>query len=106
MRTGRTASGLLTRRPRAGAAAPWLLFALSAFLLCIALAVTVSQLGSAKQELQTAADAAALAGVQAFVDDDLLGPDPAPLPRQMDATRAEAVRYAGENQVLGQRVHL
>jgi len=88
------------RRP--GAVVVWLPFALLALLLAFALAVNFTGLWTIRAEMQAAADAAALAGADALVGDDLLRGDASAMPGLLQASSAEAIRYAANNLVQGQ----
>src|SRR5947209_1436027 len=85
------------RRP--GAAVVWLPLALLALLAIFALAINVGRLWTIRTEMQVAADAAALAGTDALVGDDLLRGDSGPLPGLLKASSAEAIHYAAQNLV-------
>lgn len=86
---------------RHGGATLFLLLGLGFFLSLLALAVEGANLWSARQEAQTCADAAALAGVQALADDLLLTPNPeAGLVLRERAAKA-AQRVAELNPICG-----
>jgi len=80
----------------------WLPFVLVALLGAFALAVNWARLWTIRAEMQNAADAAALAGANALVGDDLLRGDPSALPGLLQAASAEAIHYGGNNLVEGQ----
>lgn len=71
----------------------------------IALVIDRAWIDNAQVELQTAAEAAALAGAGALVDDDLLR-SKADTQRRIDKARDEAVRIGAENRVAGERLVL
>jgi hypothetical protein len=89
-------------RRRAGAVVAWLPLALLFVLLAFALAINVVRLWSIQEQLQVAADAAALAGADTLVGDDLLRGNSGPLPTLLQTASAQAIQYAASNLVQGQ----
>jgi hypothetical protein len=85
---------------------PLLLAVLALLISLAALTIDGAHLWSARQELQAAADAAALAAVQSLAHDDLLCPKPQSMARQAAYARAEAQRLAQLNYCAGQPVEL
>lgn len=91
---------------RRGGLTPLLLAVLALLISLAALTIDGAHLWSARQELQAAADAAALAAVQNLAHDDLLCPKPQSMARQAACARAEAQRLALLNYCAGQPVEL
>src|SRR4051794_27815142 len=92
---------MLRSSRRRGSLTPFLLVAFTVLLALFALAVNHARLWTVRAELQTAADAAALAAVQVLVDDDLLRGNPQYLPALLDRSRAAAQQFAQLNGVDG-----
>lgn len=92
--------------PRRGGLLPLLLASLALLISVAALTIDGAHLWLARQELQAAADAAALAAVQNLAHDDLLCPKPQVMVRQAAYARAEAQRLALLNYCAGQPVQL
>ncbi len=91
-----------TRHTRSGTIVAWLPLVLLALLGIIALAINYTRLWTIRVEMQSAADAAALAGADTLVGDDLLRGDPSALPALIQAASAQAIKYAASNLVQGQ----
>jgi Putative Flp pilus-assembly TadE/G-like len=87
---------------RRGAVVFWLPLTMLTLLAALALAVNYARLWTIRAELQAAADAAALAGAETLVGDDLLRGDPKALPALLQRASAEAILFAGKNLVQGQ----
>jgi hypothetical protein len=86
-----------------------MLFVLLAFgvlLAALVLAVDLSHLWEVRVSQENASDAAALAAVQALVEDHLLTGDPAATIAAFQQARGEASRYAAANPVLGEPLPL
>jgi hypothetical protein len=90
------------RTGRRGAIVVWLPLALLASLGIIALAINYTRLWTIRVEMQSAADAAALACADTLVGDDLLRGTPSALPHLIQTASAQAIQYAANNAVLGQ----
>jgi hypothetical protein len=88
-------------RRREGSLSPFLLVALVALLALLALAFNFLSVSDTQLELQTSAEAAALAGLGTFVDDRLLLVDPAVVVERMAAARDAARAQAARNLVRG-----
>ena len=80
----------------------WLPLVFLALLGIIALAINYTRLWTIRVEMQNAADAAALAGADTLVGDDLLRGNPSALPGLLQAASAQAIQYASNNLVQGQ----
>ncbi|HEY7326751.1 MAG TPA: hypothetical protein VH592_03880 [Gemmataceae bacterium] len=91
---------------RSGKATLALLLALPALLLSMSLAFYGAELVEARMLLRNDTDAAALAGVQTFVDDYLLRSDPNRMKELIPLARQNCQQYAGLNLVQGQGVYL
>lgn len=85
---------------------PLLLALLALLLSIVALAVDSAHLWQARQELQSSADAAALAAVQGLVHDGLLCPAPGRMANLAAAARSDAQRLASLNPSAGRTVEL
>jgi hypothetical protein len=100
-------SGSLFSDPRrSGKAALMLLLSLPVLLLAMALAFYSAELVETRTLLRNDADAAALAGVQTFVDDSLLRNDPARMKELIPLARQNAQQFAELNLVQGQSLYL
>src|SRR5437660_12841367 len=95
-------SGRSCLRRRPGSVALALLLLLPVLLLTVALVIMGGQLLDARTDLQTSADAAALAAVQVFVDDRVLLGKRQDMLELVAEARAEAWAYGQANPVLGQ----
>jgi Putative Flp pilus-assembly TadE/G-like len=95
-----TRSGCHKRR--SGAIVIWLPFVLLASLAIIALAINYTRLWTIRVEMQSAADAAALAGADTLVGDDLLRGNSSAFPGLLQSASAQAIQYAVNNIVQGQ----
>src|SRR5262245_12703969 len=91
---------------RRGTVAPFLIISMSVFLAAFALAVNKGWLWSVREELKSAADAAALGAMQAFVDDDLLRGDTSRLAELTTRARQSAGQLAQNNLVRGHPLQL
>ena len=91
---------------RSGKATLALLLALPALLLAMSLAFYAAELVETRTLLRNDADAAALAGVQTFVDDYLLRNDPNRMKELIPLARQNCQQYAGLNLVQGQGMYL
>jgi hypothetical protein len=91
---------------RYGTIAPLLLLALTTMLGFFAIAVNKGWLLSIREDLRTAADAAALAAAQELVSDDLLRGDMNLLPGVLDRAAKSAAAYSGSNTVRSRRLEL
>jgi hypothetical protein len=69
--------------------------------MALALALNQAWLWTLRAEMQADTDAAATAGAQTLVDDDLLRGDPAYLPALLQRSTDQALLYAGSNLVGG-----
>lgn len=97
----------LFREPRrAGKAALALLVAMPALLLAMAMAFYAGELVETRTLLHNDTDAAALAGVQTFIDDSLLRPNPQRMKELILLARRNAQHYAELNLVFGQGLYL
>lgn len=94
-------SPLHRKPPRRGAATLLFLLFLGVFLAALALAVDGASLWSARQELQVAADAAALAAVQTLADDAALAVPPGRMALVVEQARKAAIRVGLNNPVAG-----
>ena len=83
-----------------------LLLALPVMLLAMAMAFFSAELVETRTLLRNATDAAALAGVQTFVDDRLLRTNPNLMQELMAQARLNAQQYAELNLVFGQGLYL
>lgn len=90
---------------RRGSILPILAVALLVIMSGVALVLDRSLIDVAQVELQTAAEAAALAGAGGLVDDDLLRPK-ADASRRMELAHSAARRIAAENLAGGEPVQL
>lgn len=98
----RTSSGSRMPRPaRRAALTPFLLVTLIGLLAILALVINVLFVSSTQLESQTDAEAAALAGMQAFLDDQLLLGDPTMVVERMAEARRAAQAQAARNYVRG-----
>jgi hypothetical protein len=103
---------LLNRRPfprasrRSGKAALTLLLSLPVMTLAMALAFYAAELVETRTLLRNDTDAAALAGVQTFVNDDLLRGDPNTMKTLIPLARQNAQQYAQLNLVFGDGLYL
>jgi Putative Flp pilus-assembly TadE/G-like len=95
-----------TNQHRRGTLAPFLLFALTTLLGFFALAVNKGWLWSVREDLRTAADAAALAAAQDLVCDDMLRGDLNLLPGMLDRATKSAATYSAVNTVRSHRLEL
>ncbi len=91
---------------RRGTIAPFLLFALTTMLGFFALAVNKSWLYSVREDLRTAADAAALAAAQDLVDDDMLRGNALLVPALLDKATTTAATYSSFNTVASHKLQL
>jgi len=91
---------------RSGKATLALLLALPVMLLAMAMAFYAAELVETRTLLRNATDAAALAGVQTFVHDDLLRGDPAIMTTLLPRAIQNAQQYASLNLVFGQGLYL
>jgi hypothetical protein len=98
------ASVTALRRP--GKVALVLLMAAPSLLLAIALAFYAAELVEVRTLLRNDTDAAALAGVQSFIHDDLLRGDPTFMQELIPLARQHAQQYAELNLVFGQGLYL
>jgi hypothetical protein len=94
------------RLPRRGSVSTIVLIAMPVLFLALALALNVARLASARTELHASADAAALAGVQALVDDRMLLHRREIMLDLINQARGEARLYALLNPALGRPVVL
>src|SRR5262249_21840195 len=101
-----TRASLLTCRARRGTAALFLIVSSVVLFAAFALAVNHAWLSSIRVEVQTAADAAALAAAQSLVDDDTLRGSAALMPALFANATNEAAVYAAQNTVRGQPLAL
>ena len=103
----RSSSRALCLGPRrSGKAVLVLLLTLPILLLSMSLAFCAVELVEIRTQLRNDADAAALAGVQTFVDDYLLRNDPQRMKELLPLARRNAQQYAELNLVQGQGVVL
>jgi hypothetical protein len=91
---------------RRGKAALTLLLALPAMLLAMALAFYAAELVETRTLLRNDTDAAALAGVQTFINDDLLRGDPTTMQTLIPLATQYAQQYAQLNLVFGDGLYL
>ncbi|MGH7170858.1 MAG: hypothetical protein ACRELG_11315 [Gemmataceae bacterium] len=91
---------------RSGKATLALLLALPAMLLAMAMAFYAAELVETRTLLRNATDAAALAGVQTFVNDDLLRGNPQTMSTLIPRAILHAQEYAGLNLVFGNSLYL
>jgi hypothetical protein len=89
------------RKGRQAAASIWALVTLTTMLVALAVAVNAAWLGTATQEMRTAADAAGLAAADELVDDAWLQTGQPGVAALLQAARNRAVEYAALNRVLG-----
>jgi hypothetical protein len=82
------------------------LLALTVLLAALAVAVNAAWLGTARLDLQSAADAASLAGAGRLVSNQWLRKGQPGVPALLDSARATARDYAALNRALGQSVQL
>jgi hypothetical protein len=92
-------AGSTRRRP--GSTSLFVILAAVVLLAALGLAIDLAHLWEARVSLENSADAAALAATQALVSDRVLTGDPAVLIDRLRRARAEAIRYARDNPVLG-----
>ena len=102
VRGGRTAAAAR----REGWVSLWALLVLTTLLTALSLAVNAGWLSAGRQELQSAADAAALAGAGRLVSDEWLRQGRPGVPALLDAARVEARDFARLNRALGRSVEL
>jgi hypothetical protein len=91
---------------RKGSITPFLLVSLTVLLAAFAVAVDYIFLWQTRVEMQAADDAASLAAVQSFVDDDFLTGDPAKIQPLVVNAQTAAVQYAQLNRVLARPAQL
>jgi putative Flp pilus-assembly TadE/G-like protein len=91
---------------RRGTIAPFLIISLSVFLAAFALAVNKGWLWSVREELKTAADAASLAAMQTYVDDELIRGDASHLSALLQRANQTARQFAQHNRVSGHPLQL
>jgi len=91
---------------RRGTVAPFLIISMSVFLAAFALAVNKGWLWTVREELKSAADAAALAAMQSFIDDDLLRGDTNRFAHLTTPARQSARQLAQNNTARGQPLQL
>jgi hypothetical protein len=85
---------------------PLLLVLLGVFLAAMALAIDGSNLWNARTEMQSAVDAAALAGTLALADDSLLSNKPGQMKAVIQFSRQQTQQFATANHVLAQPLQL
>ena len=91
---------------RRGVVAAWALLALLFLTAVLVGVVEIYRLPAARVEMQTSADAAALAAARELVDDRFLIGDPRALAERIAAARVAAHRFALVNGVFGDPVAL
>lgn len=99
----RLLSGRLHRR---GAVTPAFIIVIGVIVAALALAVDSANLWQARIEMRNSADAAALAGALALVDDELLTFQPGVMKSVCERARRESLAYAMVNPVLGMPLRL
>lgn len=105
MATMRRNPGSLGPGARVGAVTPGVVAGLLLALCGFALVLDYVWLETARLELTTTAEAAALAAAHRLASDDLLIPG-SDVQQRMDVARTEAIAIASENHVVGQPVQL
>src|SRR4051794_24335937 len=88
-------------RTRRAAAALWALFAMTTMLVALAVALNAGWLSTARLELQTATDAAALAASEQLVSDAWLRQGKPGVATLLQEAADAARDYAAMNRVLG-----
>ncbi|MFO0845112.1 MAG: pilus assembly protein TadG-related protein [Gemmataceae bacterium] len=94
------------RHRRRGSAAVWTLVAMTTMLTALALALNAGWLSAARQELTTAADAAALAAANELLNDAWLRQGKPGVAALLQDARAAAAAFAAKNRVLGRSLGL
>ncbi|NBO92735.1 MAG: hypothetical protein EBV06_10570 [Planctomycetia bacterium] len=89
---------------RDGYVSIYALFSLSSLLAALALAVNAGWLGTGRVELQSAADAAALAAASNLINDEWLRLGSPDADSVLTAARNASIEYAGRNRALGRVV--